>query len=182
MPQPQAVRGTDGRSATKAAVVLLALAVGTVLSPACSFKGNDAPPTPTEQALSAWQPEPVSMRVYPSTRFVAGGTEPYLLVRIELTDEMGDSIKAAGKMHLELRRTTGAAAAVARDRLYAWDVPLHTLEDQQRHYDRVTRTYQFRLRLDEPITSQRDTSLFVVLSPTDGRRLEASAVLPDPAP
>ena len=123
-------------------------------------------PTPKD-----WQPKPVSIRIYPSTRFVEQDGKPILEARIELFDEMGDSVKSSGSIRLELfaigedeRRTVGA-------RLYRWDINQTTIDDQRRYYDPIIRGYVYRLELDDVELTRRPTLLRVVFQPTQGPRL-----------
>jgi hypothetical protein len=134
-------------------------------------------PTPRYDGDNIWSPKPTKLRVYPSSRFDPSGELAVLEARIELLDEMDDSIKGVGVLHFELY-AGGSANRPGTDRkLYAWDVSLLTLVDQRRHYDAITRGYSFRLKLDDVEAPQTATTLLVWFEPTVGKRLEASAVL-----
>ena len=119
------------------------------------------------------------MRVYPSTRFVRGSEQGILEARIEFFDEMGDSVKAVGKVHLELYATRRRDRPSVDRRLYAWEVSLLTLVKQRRYYDPITRTYMFQLSLDSLSVAREDTTLRVSFVLPDGRRLEDQKSLPD---
>jgi hypothetical protein len=55
--------------------------------------------------------------------------------------------------------------------LYRWDLVLNDLEAQQKFYDPVTRTYLFRLKIDNADVTQRRTRLGVTWQPPAGPRL-----------
>jgi hypothetical protein len=130
------------------------------------------------------------MRVYPSSRFVQEGALTVLEARIELLDEMGDTIKGSGRFHFELAEAAtptagslgssgspgGGGASVAGQRLYAWDVPLTTLEEQRQYWDPITRTYQFRLKMNAA-PPPNATVLRALLTPPapEGRHITAEA-------
>lgn len=135
--------------------------------------GNGEQPEPV-----IWRPEPVTMRVFPSTRFVKDGEQVALEARIELLDEMNDSIKWAGQFRLELYETGRASGPALGQRLYGWNADVITIEHQRQHYDPITRTYLFRLKLDDPAAPLHETVLRVAMTRPNGTRLETQAVLP----
>jgi hypothetical protein len=140
---------------------------------------------PDLPGTDAWRPAPVSMRVYPSSRFVQEGALTVLEARIELLDEMGDTIKGSGRFHFELAESATAetpgsgtpgsgVAGVPGQRLYAWDVPLTTLEEQRQYWDPITRTYQFRLKMNAA-PPPNATVLRALLTPSDSQHITAEA-------
>ncbi len=164
---------------TKSALVLL-MVFGALCG--CQFKGDAV--TPKNQAgpsaldtQGLWQPVPHDVRIYPSSRFILTGQRPALEARVELKDEMGDSIKAAGSFHLELLKETGARRQAMQEKLYSWDVPLKTMADQQSYFDSVTRTYRFVLRLDREIAPDDQLALALTFKRLDGTLLRTQAVL-----
>ena len=120
---------------------------------------------------------PVAMRVYPSTRYATEADRPVLDARIELFDQMNDSIKGVGRFRFELFAGDDRTAAQLARRLYRWDVNLHTLAQQRQYYDPVTRSYQFRLQIDDLSIAQKATLLEVTYLPLEGQRLETKAVI-----
>ena len=161
-------------------VALLTCGILSVASTGCIFKGARQifmPPTPRQEI---WQPRPVSLRVYPASRFVTDPAVAGVLLeaRIELLDDMGDAIKGVGEFHLELLGEPGRGRTTMDRRLCTWEVPLLTPEQQRARYDRVTRTYRFRLKLDQPVPPTTDTRLKVWFTPTGGHRLDAETIMP----
>ncbi len=157
----------------QAAVVILGAALA-----GCEFKGRQPLPDSAPMA-GAWVPQATTMRVYPATRFTHHNDEPVLEARVELFDDMGDSVKGSGSYRFELRDANGTGDE--RQRLYTWDVDVLTLKDHQEHYDPITRSYVFPLRLDDAAVAQRQTVLRVVFTRAEGKRLETEdAVTPSP--
>jgi len=147
--------------------ILLLMSLGGCTSKGQQPAGDGAP------LAGAWQPQPVAMRVYPATRFMQRRGQPLLEARVELFDAMNDSIKGSGTFRFELY--DGQGASDEPQRLYTWDVEVLSFSAHQQHYDPITRTYVFPLRLDDLAVAQRKTLLRVVLSRDTGRRLEVEA-------
>jgi len=156
------------------AIVVISMAA---ILTGCTAKGQLArlgpKKTRTAPAQGIWRATAASMRIYPGSRFIADNKHISLEVRIELLDEMQDSIKGAGRFHLQLTNKQSKGLTAAQMRLYAWDVPLLTLAQQQRFYDRVTRTYLFRLKMDEQLLPPQDTVLKVTFTQAGGNSLTA---------
>lgn len=156
----------------------LALAMGLPIA-GCTFKGDIA----RQKALARedgdqWRPHVVDMRVYPSSKFARVDQQLIVEARVELLDQMGDSIKSSGVAQFQLN-TTGYVSGSSESRsLYKWDITLDSLEDQRTYYDPITRAYLFRLKLDQHAAPQVPTSLQVVFTLPNGQRLSAQATLP----
>ena len=125
-------------------------------------------------SADAWVPVPSSVRVYPSTRFVKEAGTPLLETRIELFDQMNDSIKASGLVECRLF-ATGPRGTATGDELYAWHVTMSTLADQQEFFDLITRGYVYQLKLDDFELASRSCILKIAFTTIDGRVLEAEA-------
>lgn len=143
-----------------------------------------------------WQIVPVRIRVYPSSHFTRDQDQLILEARIELFDEMGDSVKGAGIWHFELyaHEQTGelspsgivtsstrrpiAAPRASDELLYSWDVTMLSLDQNQRFYDPITRTYLFRLNLEDGSTSPTAVKVHIIFTRPDGKRLQATSIVP----
>lgn len=155
------------------------------LSCGCQFAGDQVPQSAGSAAAGAahngeqvyWRAAPVAMRLYPSTRYIREEDNPILEARIELFDSMGDSVKGAGELHLELYTGDRDRQRDIGQRLYAWRVALKTIEDQRTYYDPVTRAYLFRLKVDNLQIATRMTTVQATLIQPDGSRLEASMAM-----
>ena len=158
-----------------AASLLLSAASCEVLQ----FKGGEEVTTrSTFRENGRWRPDPVSIRVYPSTRLAVHDGQWYLEAFVECLDEMGDSTKGVGSFQFELFRSPGLEGDAGGQQLYVWNVQLHTLDDQRRHYDPTLRTYQFRLKM-YPLPGDIDQVVFRVMYDNEtGPRMDAQARLP----
>ena len=134
------------------------------------------PPAAGTGTLSAdaWRPAPVAVRVYPSTRFVKEAGTPLLEARIELFDQMDDSIKASGEVECALFAAGPRGTAVG-DELYAWHVTMSTLADQQEFFDLITRGYVYQLKLDDFELASTPCVLRIRFTTLSGDVLEAEA-------
>ena len=153
-----------------------AIALCVMLMTGCEFKGADAEGT-VEAATAYWHPQAVGLRVYPSTRFVESDSRTILEARIELRDQMGDTVKAAGDVGVELFTADDGSRRTGQ-RLYRWDVSMQTLADQRLYFDSVTRTYLFRLETADGQVAHQPTMLRVAFTrASDGRRLQDEALI-----
>lgn len=119
----------------------------------------------------AWRPEAEALRIYPSTRFIRENGTAMLEARVELFDQMGDSVKASGQLRFELFAGGDAPGVEIGRLLYSWDIDLLTLEHQQQHYDPITRAYLMRLRLDSAEITRSRVQLRVTLQRGNEERL-----------
>ena len=143
-----------------------------VLGSAACVQGPD--PIGDVADADAWVPLPVAVRVYPSTRFVRQEGQPLLQARIELFDQMRDSLKASGQVRCVLLAGVGRRA---EGELYSWDIPLLSLRAHEAHYDPIARGYLFELKLDNFDPAFQRCSLVVQFRTVDGRLLEDRAEL-----
>ncbi len=90
-------------------------------------------------------------------------------------DEMGDPVKYAGTFQIELFSVDESLGNTPRRLLYTWDAGLMSLDEQQEHYDPITRGYLFRLGVDDLKIARQTTLLKVVFTPVDRARLEAES-------
>ena len=160
-------------SALRTAIFVMALAVCSVALIGCQPKGPATPKTSDREATgeAGWQPKAVALRIYPSTRFVREQDTPILEARIEMFDQMGDSIKASGQLRFELFAAGHAPGIDVGRLLYSWDIDLLTLDEQKRYYDPITRAYLLRLRLDSSAITRREVLLRVTFQVGDEARL-----------
>ena len=165
------------RKASWAPACLVVLLIGAQAG--CVFKGARQIFLPRPAHPDIWHPQPVRIRVYPSSRFNTDSDSQTVVLeaRIELLDDMDDAIKGVGQFHFELLGKPGRGRTALDRRLYSWDVAVFTLEQQTRRYDKVTRTYLFRLKVDEPFLPPRDTTLKAVFVPPTGHPLEDQTVI-----
>ena len=164
-----AAYGFAGWSLACAAILALGVSGCTV-----SKRSGERAASPAQSAIAPyWITAAVRSRVYPSTRFVREDGEAVLEARIELMDEMGDSVKGVGTWHFELYAGDHRREGTVAQRLYAWDVPMMLLDEQRLYYDRITRAYLFRLKLDNIAPARRTTTFYATLVTPDGTRIES---------
>ena len=126
-----------------------------------------------------WQVEPTQMRIYPSSRFSTVDGLPVLEARLELTDAAGDPVKGVGDLRFELHSGGGNAGRQPLRKLYDWDIAMHSLVDNRKHYDPVTRSYLFILSMRESVHRGRNVTLRCTMTRPDGARLTAECVFND---
>lgn len=151
-------------------VIALLLAAG------CEFKGDRVNDRGADGAR--WLFVPTAVRVHPFTTLKAGepGDPIVLEARIEMIDQAGDVTKGVGELRFELYAEAATAQNAGKERqLMRWEAALLTLAQNQRHYDPITRTYSFKLKLIEPLPNGMKLRLDVQLTDDTGRRMNGSA-------
>lgn len=94
---------------------------------------------------------PASMVIHPLTRVDADAkSRQWLFCHVEFKDSWGDTVKAVGKLTVELYRPTGPRSAGLGRQELVWTVDMSDLERNASLYDPATRTY--RLPLENPPT------------------------------
>jgi len=129
---------------------------------------------------SAWPFAPVAMRVHPFTSITFDPEQNSLVleVRMELLDQVGDVTKGVGDFRFELYADKLKASLRGVDeRLNVWDGPVSTLEQNRQHYDSITRTYSFKLRLDPAPPADQKLRLVAQFTDPSGKRILAEAPL-----
>lgn len=125
---------------------------------------------------------PVELRIHPLTMVQPAGPSGELLAHIELLDRYGDTVKALGVLTLELAVQAPGFTSDARPaQSRRWEVDLRDPAASSRRFDRVTRTYRFRLegapRWDP---ARQRATLTAVFTTLDGGILRASSPLSAP--
>jgi hypothetical protein len=123
---------------------------------------------------------PASMRVFPLTRLDADAAgKPMIVCHIEFRDAWGDSVKAAGRLQINMSGSTGGSGSRQELPPLAWDIDLSDLKRNTSLYDRATRTYRIQL-VDLPATLAASLT-----APADGPpapwRIVLRATLSSPA-
>lgn len=148
---------------------------GPVLDAGAPATSDGTVAAPPHSPHAAWPFWPRSMRVHPATRIVpdAESTQLVLETRVELADEFGDTAKGLGEVRIDLHNP---GARDAEPPLATWSIDLRDLAANRLHYDVVTRTYLFRLRIDRQLAEQR-LEVRVFYRGADGQLLRATHVL-----
>ncbi len=153
-------------------VVATATAAGCVTGEPAGIP-REAPPRNYRVDDGEWPFWPQRMRIHPLSHFVKDRSSGDLLIeaRIELFDPDGDTCKAVGRMDLDLYDAD--ASQFMADPIGSWTTDLADLEVNQAHYDEVTRTYLFRLEVEQvPIPALPELRAFFTSG--DGTRLQAT--------
>ena len=149
-----------------ASMVLLAAVLA-----GCQFKGDARSP---RDAGGPWPFRPAAVRVHPFTRLEHQGGLDMLEARIELLDAAGDVTKGVGTLRFELYSEAPTEGRQGQGRrLYHWQVSIESLDSNAEHWDPITRTYQFMLKLDRPPPAERRLRLHVQYDAATGERLTA---------
>jgi hypothetical protein len=168
----------DRMSHVRQAVVLAAL-LAVLGCDSMAFKGDAVVHEPAANA-AGWPFAPVSMRVHP---FTSINYDPELQslvleVRVELVDQLGDVTKGVGDLRFELyAEEDKASQKMPGVRINQWDAPMTTLEQNRQHYDAITRTYAFKLRLNSPPPAGQKLRVVAQFTDVAGHRLMAEGTL-----
>lgn len=137
---------------------------------------SNAPVSVGDEAIEAtnpsndpWPFRPSELRIHPLTRVVMDEktNDPIIEVRIEFIDPNGHTTKGVGQIRIDLLSKS------ADDPIAIWSRDLRDLEVNFEHYDEITQTYLFRLRINGkelPINPSINAYFLAV----DGLRLEAN--------
>jgi hypothetical protein len=137
--------------------------------PAGQEVGPDAP----------WPFWPQRMRVHPLSKFVTdrGTGELLIEARVEFVDPSGDTCKTVGIIDIDLHDAD--ESRYTSEAIASWNANLWDLQVNHERYDEVTRTYLFRLRVDErPVPDEPELRVYFLSG--DGKRLQATYRLQSP--
>ncbi|MCJ7544094.1 MAG: hypothetical protein MUP47_05945 [Phycisphaerae bacterium] len=162
-------------------VLLVALAL-----PACQdFKWPQWTMRPARPATTGPVPYPVTLvlpktvSIHPFTgmrSFDDAGGITGVDVRLEAKDSYGDTTRAFGDFHFELYTYRPNSLDAKDTKIASWDVPLTGPKTNLRHWDSITRTYQFRLQWSHPIPVGERFVLVATFSSPYTERLFAERV------
>ncbi len=119
---------------------------------------------------------PREIRIHPFTgtrTFDEAGGVRGVDVRIEAVDAYGDTGKAFGEFRFELFTYMANSENNRGQLLATWDVSLMDPKANLLHWDKITRTYKFKLQWDQPIPVGQRFVLAAVLSSPYTERLFA---------
>lgn len=140
-------------------------------SSGCETTEQATTPPPTQEQRNAvedarWPFWPTAMRFHPLTRVMLEPDRDELIIeaRVEFSDDNGSTTKAFGELLLQLIE----AGTVLEE----WTVNLADLPTNALRYDDITRTYLFRLEIDQARYSPT-AELFAGYLGVDGTELRA---------
>jgi hypothetical protein len=127
---------------------------------------------------------PVAVHIKPSfSRIVPGEKDPSsseIEVYVSLDDQFGDPAKAAGNYRFELFHYRPATADSRGERIAVEGIQQFDLSDvqlSQQHWDSTTRSYRFKLKLQELPTGSKQVVLQVMFFDLTGRHFQDVLVL-----
>ena len=122
---------------------------------------------------------PKSVRIHPFTgtrSFDEAGGIRGIDVRIEAVDHYGDPTKAFGQMRFELFRFKPNSTDPKGKRIAVWEESTIAPKKNLVHWDKITRTYEFKLQWDSPIPVGRKFVLQAVFTSPFTERMFAERV------
>lgn len=130
-------------------------------------------------------PEPINLllprtiRIHPFTgtrSFDEAGGIRGIDVRIEAVDHYGDPTKAFGQMRFELFRFKPNSPDPKGKRIAVWEESTIAPRKNLLHWDKITRTYEFKLQWESPIPVGKKFVLQTVFTSPFTERLFAQRV------
>ena len=130
-------------------------------------------------------PEPINLllpktiRIHPFTGtrdFDQSGGIRGIDVRIEAVDHYGDPTKAFGTMRFELYRFQPNSIDPKGKRIAVWEESTIEPAKNLLHWDKITRTYEFKLQWESPIPVGRKFVLQAVFTSPFSERMFAERV------
>ena len=105
------------------------------------------------KAMEHVLPHSISIHPFTGTRtFDEKGGIRGIDVRIEVSDAYGDPTKAFGDFRFEMFAFVPDSPNPRGQRIAMWEESLRQDDKNILHWDKITHTYQFKLRWDNPIT------------------------------
>ena len=136
---------------------------------------------------------PITLRIHPLTRLLpsvdSDSAAPMIEVRLELTDQFGDTTKGLGSLRLDLfeggnggnggggGRGGGRGLSGPGRHLLSWEPEFLEVEANARQFDRVTRTYVFSLDLAAGVEFSQRCILQATLTTHDGELTDRFEVI-----
>ena len=162
----------------RVALVILVIALsgcGTV-----GFKNESAVSGRSNSATGAGMFEPDAMRIHPVSRIAVDGGTGLKVVEayIEFVDRFGDVTKASGVIRFEAyAQANTAASSDGGYREDVWDISIDDEESNRRHYDPITRSYAFKLKLASSLSSEDRITISTLFNSSAGTRLNDTKTL-----
>jgi hypothetical protein len=124
---------------------------------------------------ASWPFWPQRMRIHPLTRITVDPTSEDLVIelRLEFTDRDEVTTRAVGQAYLALFLDP---ADIPLSPVQKWEIDLQSLDANRVHFDLVTRTYLFKLRV-EPPTLPEQGIVRAFFASADGREFEDRLVM-----
>jgi len=131
-----------------------------------------APPQAVPAPIDLLLPKTIRIHPFTQTRVFdeAGGIKG-VDVRIEAVDAYGDATKAFGDFRFEMYDFVTNSLDPKGKRIATWNESLLEPKRNLLHWDKITRTYEFKLQWDRPIPVGKRYVLVAVFSSPFTRRI-----------
>ena len=136
-----------------------------------SFVRNHHAPLPFEPATVHFQPAFTEMHDDPKNHRQPG----HLEATVQLRDRFGDPVKALGEFRFELYRYRQSGPDPRGERFETAGlhiVLLTDLDENQKHWDRITQSYRFKLPLPPLPPAEKRIILQATFSPRPNYRMQ----------
>lgn len=152
-----------------AALACLLLAVPTGCNEGLTFgtKGpQPAPPQAVPEPIDLLLPAAIRIHPFTGRTFDEAGGIRGVDVHIEAMDGYGDATKAFGEFRFEMYRFVSNSTDPKGSQIATWSESLLEPKKNLLHWNKITRTYEFKLQWDRPIpVGQRFVLMAVFNSP-----------------
>ena len=149
-------------------ILLLAAAGGCVPN-----LGPQPGAVPVPAPINLQLPARIALHPFTGTRvFSEAGGITGVDVRIEARDHWDDATKAFGQFRFELYHFRATSADPRGDRVAVWNVDVLDPQANRRHWNNISKTYQFKLGWNEPIPIGQHFVLEAFFQSPFGPRLE----------
>ena len=157
-----------------ALIIVMLAAVGCTEN---AYLATTAAAQPVPEPINLLLPKTVRIHPFTGTRsFDEAGGIRGIDVRIEAIDHYGDPIKAFGQMRFELFRFKPNSTDPKGKRIAVWEESIIAPKKNLVHWDKITRTYEFKLQWDSPIPVGRKFVLQAVFTSPFTERMFAERV------
>lgn len=152
---------------------VLCMVVLGFLTAGCDFQSWRFGTKGSDQRVLQPVPEPIDLmlprdiRIHPFTgmrTFDETGGIKGIDVRIETVDAYGDAAKAFGNFRFEMYEFLPNSIDPKGKRIATWEEALLKSKKNLLHWDKITRTYKFKLQWDKPIPIGKRFVLVVIFS------------------
>ena len=168
------------RSVNNSLLVLALLVAGLLAQPGCAVgtKGSlEATTQPIPEPISLILPQTIRLHPFTGTRtFDEHGGIRGIDVRMEADDAYGDPTKAFGEFRFEMYDFAPNNVDPKGKRIATWTESLIEPQKNLLHWDKITRTYEFKLQWDNAIPVGKRFVLVAYFSSPFTPRLDTQRV------
>ena len=148
-------------------LVLVAVAIG-----GCEYFNQRSLTKKVPYPLSLTLPKSIRIHPFTATRVLdeRGGVAG-IDAQVQALDTFGDATKAFGDFRFELYEHVPNSVNSKGELITTWEIPVLRAKDNILHWDDMTRSYQFKLKWDQPIPAGQQFVLVAVFTSRFTERL-----------